>query len=146
MTPGLSLVLIIWNILLTLLLLYGWFMLRGFFPHKKRGLYKVIEDTLEKGDRIKENIISLQSQLSNVQKEGLHYYKKFGIVRFNPFERIGGEQSYSVALLNEDKSGFVMTFLYMREGMRVYIKEVKNGKGSGVDLSHEEEKAIVQAS
>ena len=64
------------------------------------------------------------------------------MVRFNPFERSGGEQSFVLALLNNLNSGLVINFIYTREGLRTYIKKVKAGKGEKYELSEEEKEAI----
>ncbi len=67
-----------------------------------------------------------------------------GIVRFNPYEGVGGEQSFSIAVLDEKKNGFVVSGLYGREQSRVYAKPVAAG-GSHYQLSNEEKEAIEKA-
>ncbi len=66
------------------------------------------------------------------------------MVRFNPFKEIGGDQSFSIALLDSNNDGIVITSLYGREGNRVFGKPIKNGKSRYL-LSGEEKKAIEQA-
>jgi hypothetical protein len=39
----------------------------------------------------------------------------------------------------------VLTFLYTKEGVRCYVKEVEKGQGKGVDLSKEEKEAVDKA-
>jgi hypothetical protein len=67
-----------------------------------------------------------------------------GIVRFNPFSEVGGDQSFSIALLNENDDGVVITSLYTRQENRVYGKPIKNSQ-SEYSLSEEEKKAIEKA-
>jgi hypothetical protein len=67
-----------------------------------------------------------------------------GLVRFNPFGEVGGDQSFSIALLDSDHNGFVITSHYAREASRIYAKPVKNGK-STYALSEEEKGAIKEA-
>ena len=67
-----------------------------------------------------------------------------GIVRFNPYEGIGGEQSFSIAVLDERKNGFVVSGLYGREQSRVYAKPILSGS-SPYQLSGEEKEAIEKA-
>ncbi|MDZ4231919.1 MAG: DUF4446 family protein, partial [Candidatus Pacearchaeota archaeon] len=69
---------------------------------------------------------------------------RVGLVRFNPFHEIGGNQSFSLALLNEDTNGVVVTSHYGRESNRVYGKRIVKGKAES-SLSEEEEKAIQAA-
>jgi len=70
--------------------------------------------------------------------------QKTGIVRFNPFSDIGGNQSFAIALLDEKNNGFVISSLFVKEGNRVYAKAVKDGK-SEHSLSNEEIEAIDRA-
>lgn len=141
----LTYVLLFWCFLLTGVVFYGLFFLKTLFPHKKRGLYKTIEESLNKADRLEKQALETLEQIKALEKKNGLNFQKCGLVRFNPFERVGGEQSYVFSLLNKENSGMVITFLYMREGVRVYVKQVVRGRGKGVDLSKEEEKAVVKA-
>lgn len=67
-----------------------------------------------------------------------------GIVRFNPFRDAGGDQSFCIALLDETRTGVVISSLYARDGVRVYGKPVIAGV-STYTLSAEERQAIEQA-
>lgn len=64
--------------------------------------------------------------------------QKVGILRFNPFGDVGGDQSFSIALLDSKNNGILITSLFSREGTRVYSKKIKEGK-SKYFLSKEEE-------
>jgi len=64
-----------------------------------------------------------------------------GVVRFNPFPGVGGNQSFSLAILDGNKDGAIITSYYSREGSSVYAKEIKKGK-SDHSLLKEELKAI----
>lgn len=70
--------------------------------------------------------------------------QKTGIVRFNQFSGIGGNQSFTIALLDEKNNGFVISSLFTQEGNRVYAKAIKNGE-SDHSLSEEEKEAILRA-
>lgn len=68
------------------------------------------------------------------------------MVRFNPFEGGGGDQSFSLAILDKHDNGFVVTNLYnnLSEQNRIYAKPIQKGKSS-YSLSDEERKAIAEA-
>lgn len=74
-----------------------------------------------------------------------HAITKIGITRFNPFKEMGGDQSFSIALLDEENSGAVITSYYGRELNRVYAKTIQKGV-SKQELSQEEKEAIRLAS
>lgn len=70
--------------------------------------------------------------------------QKSAIIRFNPFRNTGGDQSFVLALLDNNDSGFLLTGIHSREGTRVYIKTVEYGNSQHT-LSQEEEKALQTA-
>jgi hypothetical protein len=69
-----------------------------------------------------------------------------GIVRFNPFagDGSGGNQSFSLALLDEGGRGVVLSSLYARDRASVYAKPLEAWV-SPHQLSEEEKKAIEMA-
>lgn len=70
--------------------------------------------------------------------------QKISMVRFNPFGDVGGDQSFSLAMLDGHDSGLILTSIHGRGGTRVYAKPVDLGK-SKYSLSAEEKKALLQA-
>ncbi|OIP23625.1 DUF4446 domain-containing protein [bacterium CG_4_10_14_0_2_um_filter_33_32] len=70
--------------------------------------------------------------------------QKIGFIRFNPFDDVGGDQSFSIALLDLNNDGILISSLFGRDGTRVYSKPITSGK-SKYFLSHEEEKALEEA-
>lgn len=70
--------------------------------------------------------------------------QKISVVRFNPFGDTGGDQSFTLAVLDAHDSGYVLTSIHGREGTRVYVKPIDYGK-SKYTLSNEEKQAFNQA-
>ena len=64
-----------------------------------------------------------------------------GLVRFNPFEDTGSDQSFVVALLDAQHDGFVISSLHGRGSTRVFAKPVSAGVSTH-QLSNEEAEAI----
>jgi hypothetical protein len=108
----------------------------------KKKIEEILEDLLEKDKRFSAQIDRLSKLLTELIQHSKMSFRKVGLVSYNPFERIGGEQSFVLAILNEYNSGFVINFIYTREGLRSYIKKVKEGKGDKYELSEEEIEAI----
>jgi len=69
---------------------------------------------------------------------------KINITRFNPFNDIGGDQSFILSILDQDNSGAILTSLHNRDITRIYAKAIKNGEGNNITLSKEEKLAIVK--
>jgi hypothetical protein len=71
-------------------------------------------------------------------------FQKFGIVRFNTFPGMGGNQSFAIALLDSKDNGFIISSLLIKESNRVFAKSVKNGQPE-YSLSNEEKEALEKA-
>lgn len=69
---------------------------------------------------------------------------KMGVTRFNPFNDMGGDQSFVIALLDSENNGVILSSLYGRDGSRIYAKPVIKGESRYV-LSDEEKMAIKKA-
>ena len=71
-------------------------------------------------------------------------FQRVGLVRYNPFEDTGGNQSFALAMLDANGDGWILSSLHARQGTRFYAKAVKAGR-SETSLSDEEQAAIRQA-
>jgi len=109
--------------------------------HLQAVLEKILKDLGEKEKQIEE----LLKQVEKLEKENLYNIQKIGLVRFNPFAEVGGDQSFSLAILDGENSGLVISSLHSREVTRIYAKPVKKGKAVGYQLSTEEIQAIKNA-
>lgn len=110
-----------------------------------RKIDDVLDSLLYSDDVFKHDIEELKKDLAQTRKSAKAHFQKVGLIRFNPFGRTGGDQSFVLALLDEEENGVTMNFIYTPDGIRVYTKRVKSGKGDGHELSEEEAKAIKQA-
>jgi len=95
-------------------------------------------------ENLEKDFGKISQDLEILKRENQLSVKRVGMVRFNPFREVGGDQSFSLALLDDDNSGVVITSLYIREGNRVYGKPIKEGK-SEYSLSSEEKEALLKA-
>jgi|SRR3989344_945133 len=94
--------------------------------------------------RNQETLRSLTQQLEHLQNESHFLLNQVGLVRYNPFPSSGGNMSFSMALLNDNGDGVVITSLHSREGVRIYAKGVKQFSGEQT-LMEEEKEAIAKA-
>ena len=69
---------------------------------------------------------------------------KMQLVRFNPFDDIGGDQSFILCLLDNTNSGVIITSLHSRDITRIYATSIKNGEGDNAVLSREETRALIK--
>ncbi len=63
------------------------------------------------------------------------------VVRYDAYGEMSGQQSSSIALLDEHRSGVVLSSILHRENARVYVKPVVEGEAE-LELSPEEREAI----
>lgn len=114
-----------------------------FFSGKNgKDLEDVINKHRERLDGIENEIQELFDASESIHKLAYKGVHKVGLLRFNPFKDIGGDQSFALALLNGSNSGVVISSLHTREGTRIYSKEIRNGKTVKHTLTEEEEKVI----
>jgi len=114
------------------------------FFKKRRKEPKNLKEVLVRFQNLEKNFERLSEELERLKEESKLSIQRTGMVRFNPFSKIGGDQSFSIALLDRNNNGFVITSFYTRERNRVYAKPIVNGK-SQYFLSEEEKEAIEKA-
>ncbi len=105
---------------------------------------KNLKEVLNCLNKIEENLEAVHRDLKDLKERNKSNLQRVGVVRFNPFKEVGGNQSFSIALLDENNNGVVVTGHYLRDSNRVYAKPVKSGK-SEYPLSKEEKEAIEEA-
>ena len=66
------------------------------------------------------------------------------LIRYDAYGEMSGRQSSSIALLDEHRSGVVMSSILHRENARVYVKQLHEGQ-SELELSPEEQEAVTAA-
>ncbi len=96
-----------------------------------------VEDSLRSAADLRHRVEKLEEK----QKIAI---QRMGIVRFNAFPDMGSELSFSVALLDDQQNGVVMTGITGRDEFRSYAKQIEGGK-SAHHLSAEENRALQQA-
>lgn len=107
-------------------------------------LEDVIFENLDELDNMKIDIERLESYIDELQKEFKFAIQNVGFVRYNAFAEMGRELSFSIAFLDGNLNGFVLTNIYSRQFSIVYAKSIKEGK-SNYSLSAEEIQAIDRA-
>lgn len=101
------------------------------------GLYEDNKFLKTSVDKNKKDIRTLYKRMENA-------YQKMGIVKYDAFNQMGGQLSFSLALLDENNNGFIINSVHSTEGCYSYTKEIKNGESS-ISLGKEEEEALVTA-
>jgi len=146
------------NLVIYLLIFLGiWLLTLSFFLYRFITLFnkltkgvevtdlkKVLENILAKGKANTDEIKILEKRISLLEEDGKFHIQKIGLIRFNPFKELGGDHSFSMAILDSRSSGVIITSLHTRDRTRVYMKDIKKGK-STFELSTEEKSALANA-
>ncbi len=148
---------LLWLSLALLALLLLWTLLLHWRLSRLRGLYRrtleevagsdleawLMEQRSSQTD-LAARLLVLEAQSRTMQEQLTQQVGNVGVVRFNPYQDAGSDQSFAIAWLDEQANGVVLSSLHNRTGVRVYAKPLERGQ-SPYSLSEEEEMAIRKA-
>ncbi len=95
-------------------------------------------------DAVPEDVVGLRQEVAALKAEARGSLRHLGLVRYDAFGDVGGRQSWSIALLDDDGNGVVLTAIHGRSEARSYAKSVA-GWRSEQPLSPEEQDAVASA-
>jgi len=104
-------------------------------------LEDVLGSHLERVKQVVSDVDAVAARTAVVERDLQASFGRIGLVRFNPFEDTGGNQSFALAMLDGRGDGFVVSSLHARAGTRVYAKAIARG-ASEAALSDEEGEAL----
>ncbi|MDD3386401.1 MAG: DUF4446 family protein [Candidatus Pacebacteria bacterium] len=108
---------------------------------KKNKKIENVEEAIEKIEKLEAKIKELSYSIEKIEKENEENIQKVKLLRYNPFNEMGGDQSFTLALLNKNNSGAIITSIFNQEKSRVFGKQIIKGT-STYPLSKEEEDII----
>ena len=109
-----------------------------------RSLEKEIVGLYEDNKFLKITTEKNKSDIRKLYRKLESAFQKVGLVRYDAFRQMGGQLSFSLALLDENNNGFIINSVHSTEGCYSYTKEVRNGESS-ISLGEEEKKALALA-
>ncbi|MFC7495711.1 MULTISPECIES: DUF4446 family protein [unclassified Nocardioides] len=95
-------------------------------------------------DALPEDVQGLRQEVAALRREGTDALRHLAVVRYDAFGDMGGHLSWSVALLDDDGDGVVLTSIHGRSDARTYAKSI-SGWTCDQQLSPEELEAIDRA-
>jgi len=101
----------------------------------------VLQAHLNKVYEVAAHLDELAGRAATLEANGRRAFQRVGLVRYNPFEDTGGNQSFALALTDANGDGFVFSSLHTRTGTRLYAKAIDGGRSDGA-LSDEEREAL----
>jgi hypothetical protein len=110
-----------------------------------RDIFSVVNRSMQRVDTIEHRVDGVAAALEENVAIARFAIQRFALIRYDAFEEMGGQLSFSAALLDDHGDGLVITSINGRTETRTYAKPVKN-LSSTHNLSDEERKAIATAS
>lgn len=136
---------LLWLGVLTFFILSQRNFLKDLFPKdNSRDIRNKFKEIIEAISGFEKNNEILENRLVGFKKDSLENYSKLAVFKYNPYNDTGGDQSFSLALLNGKMNGVLITSLHSRSSTRIYLKNIKTGK-SELELSKEEAKVLKEA-
>ncbi|MFN3690569.1 MAG: DUF4446 family protein [Fimbriimonadales bacterium] len=126
---------------------WGKFMRRWkqLMTHSEGGsLEHTLYETLRRVSLMEETLKAHGNHLAQLQSQTNQCLQRVGLVRYDAFPDIGGQQSFALAVLNEQGDGVVISGIHSRQEMRVYAKPIQK-RASPIGLSDEEQQALREA-
>ena len=106
-----------------------------------RSLEQNIMNLFEDNKILKANADKNKKDMRILTKKLEAAYQKMGLVKYDAFNQMGGQLSFSLYLLDDNNNGFILNSVHSTEGCYSYTKEIKAGE-SAIELGEEEAEAL----
>lgn len=102
---------------------------------------RVLEETIRGLEGARAELERVGTRTAALERRADSAVSRIAIVRFNPFEDTGSNQSFALALLDDRADGVVISSLHSRQSSRIYAKPIQGGRSEAA-LSAEESEAL----
>lgn len=93
---------------------------------------------------LKEHMMKHRKDIQNLYKKHEKAFQKMGLVKYDAFQQMGGQLSFSLALLDENDNGFIINSVHSTDGCYSYTKRITAGECK-LALGKEEAEALSRA-
>lgn len=107
-------------------------------------LDQYLREYLEEVKKIRQGLEMNEKRVERIGEKLRSSVDRVELIRYNAFEKMGSDLSFSIALLNQEGNGVVLSSINNREESRVYAKPISSGESS-YHLSEEEKQVIQKA-
>ena len=109
-----------------------------------KNLEDMVMSYLDRIDEVKEENEVMKQMCDQINGELKTCVQKTSMMRYKAFDNVGSDLSFSIALLDGNNNGAILTSIYGRNESTTYAKPIDKGI-SRYDLSEEESKVLEQA-
>ncbi|RZS94345.1 DUF4446 family protein [Cuneatibacter caecimuris] len=107
-------------------------------------LEKMIREAVKASKGLRGEAEEIHKEIDKLKSKTALCYQKAGVYRYDAFGDIGGRLSFTLALLDQNNDGFLISCMHGSEGCYTYLKEVVKGEAF-VAISEEEQTALEEA-
>lgn len=107
-------------------------------------LADAIEENFKQMNEIQKDYEETRSDIDETLQELKSTFHKMGIVKYDAFKEMGGNLSFTLCLLDDVNTGFILNTMHGRDSSYTYIKEVIKGEAYAT-LGEEEKEALEKA-
>jgi hypothetical protein len=107
-------------------------------------LEALLSEHLRERTLLDRDLRALRDRVAQLEERLAVSKRHMGLVRFDAFEEVHGNQSFALALYDDQGNGAVVSSIVGRSDCRVYCKPLVSGR-SERNLSQEEQRAIAEA-
>lgn len=138
-TLALILILSVWTAALTVIFVrFYLYYSNASGKGKKKSIVEILDVVLKKEEQHEQEVQRLSRYCEFLEKKMSYQIQKVGLMRFNPFNDTGGDQSFILALVDDHNTGVIISGLHTRSGTRWYAKKIIEGEALEHPLSKDE--------
>lgn len=115
-----------------------------FFKKDDGNIETLLSSILDELKNLTINNSKTQEEIQRLISRNKKSIKGVEAMRYNPFKNQGGNQSFSVALVDEEANGVIVSSLYSRERNNFFLKPIREGQ-SEYELTEEEKMVLKKA-
>ena len=102
---------------------------------------EILRKYISKVDEVDNDNKEITEFCNNINNNMQKCVQKIGIVRYNAYQDVGSDLSFTLAMLDNKNNGVVLNGIYSRDMSNIYAKPIINGE-SKYTLSDEEKEAL----
>ena len=112
--------------------------------NQEKNLEEILLDLSERMKKAETEIEKMDQIIARMEREATYYLQRWALQRYKAFANVGGDQSFSLVLLDRNGDGVILSSIYGRDESRVYAKSISGGKAN-YPLSDEEQEVLAAA-
>ena len=103
-----------------------------------------IEENFKQMNEIQKDYEATKQDIDETLQRMKSTFHKIGIVKYDAFKEMGGNLSFTLCLLDDMNTGFILNTMHGRDSSYTYAKEIVNGQAFST-LGEEEKEALEKA-